>query len=215
MPRRRQKTRNRRVSDLVIERLRQAIAVGVPWVTRDDMAGRMELLGLVSGHWYGLSHFVDEDDDDSIRELWHMLRDDILEQHTKRRPGTRPSAWWRFQATELRRTVELIDDEDGEPYEAEESQREYLTRMDLLTPIEKEIFDKYGDIVLARISSGMFGKCEFCWTAARAAAKKIGFDLDAAVLPCDSFWLPTRLIFDCEHREEWNREAIFTVDYLR
>jgi hypothetical protein len=215
MPKRRQKTRNRRVSDSVIGQLRQAIAAGVPWLTRDDMGGRMELLGLVSGHWYGLSHFVDENDDESIRELWEALRNDIIEQHTRRRPGQRPSAWWRFEAPEPRRTVELIDEDDGEPYEAEESQREYLTRLNLLTPIEKEIFDKYGDIVLARISSGMFGKCESCWTEARAAAKKIDFNLDAQVLPYDNFWLPSDLIFDCLHREEWSREGIFTVDYMR
>ena len=183
-------------------------------MTRDDLGGRMELLGLVKGHWYGLSN-IDENDDETIRALWSELQDDILQQHVRRRPGTRPSAWWRWEAPEPRRTVELIDEDDGEPYEGEESQHAYLTRLNLLTPIEKEIFDKYGDIVLARISSGMFGKCDQCWTEARAAAKKIGFDLDAAVLPCDSFWLPTRLIFDCEHREEWNREAIFTVDYLR
>ena len=85
----------------------------------------------------------------------------------------------------------------------------------VLTPIEKEIFDKYGDIVLARISSGMFGKCDFCWSKARAAAKKIDFNLDTHVLPYDSFWLPINLIFDCEHREEWNREGIFTIDYMR
>jgi hypothetical protein len=214
MPRRRQKTRNRRLSDSAIGQLRQAIAVGVPWVTRDDMGGRMELLGLISGCWYGLSHLIDENDDDSIRALWSEFHDEILEQHTRRRPGTRPSAWWRYEAPEPRRTVELIDEDDGEPYEAEESQREYLTRMDLLTPIEKEIFDKYGDIVLARISSGMFGKCDQCWKKARAAAKKIDFNLDAQVLPYNNFWLPSDLIFDCLHREEWSREGIFTVDIL-
>jgi hypothetical protein len=97
-----------------------------------------------------------------------------------------------------------------------ETEHAYLTRLGLLTPIEKEIFAKYGDIVFARVSSGIFGQCQGCWTQAREAAKEIDFNLDAAVLPYgDIFWLPSDLIFECEHREDWNREGIFTIDYMR
>jgi hypothetical protein len=108
MPRRRQKTRNRRVSDAVIERLRAEIAAGHPWLhakSNESVEGQFDLLGLVFGAWYRFSHFIDEDSDDSVREMWDALRDDILTEHAKRRPGTRPSAWWRFQATEERHRI--------------------------------------------------------------------------------------------------------------
>jgi hypothetical protein len=100
--------------------------------------------------------------------------------------------------------------DDGYAYE---TQREYLERLGLLSDDEKMLLEKYGDIVFVRISSGDYGECEPCWTKAREVAKKIDFDLDPQVLPYDTFWLPEKLIFDCEHRE-WNRESIFTVDYL-
>jgi hypothetical protein len=218
----------------VIERLRASIAAGHPWLhekSNERFEDQFDLLGLVSGHWYGFSHFIDENDDDSIRELWETLRDEILTEHAKRRPGTRPSAWWRWEALELRRVLRRAcinpehdddcdgghdNDDDGRLPASEdpnlpewcketslgvphvydgyvyESQRIYLERLRLLTPIEKSIFEKYGDIVFARISSGECGKCESCWTEARKTATGIDFDLGAAVLQFDTFWLPAQ-----------------------
>jgi hypothetical protein len=241
MPRRRQRTRSRRVSDAVWEQLRASIHAGYPWIHID---GFYELLGLVRGSWFPFCHIIDETDEEAQRALWEELQADILAEHARRRPGDRPWAWWKWDAPELRRVIGRDRDEDegnghddgrlpaaedpnlpecakgtyfGGPrvYDgyAYETQREYLERLSMLTDDEKALFEKYGDIVFARISSGMFGKCEICWTDAREAAKKIDFDLDAHALPYDTFWLPETLIVDCEHREEWSRESIFTADY--
>jgi hypothetical protein len=41
--------------------------------------------------------------EDEWREAWEELRDDILPAWIEARPGTRPFAWWRFDAPERRR----------------------------------------------------------------------------------------------------------------
>lgn len=57
-----------------------------------------------------------------VRDLWEMVKDEILEAWISEKPGTRPRAWWRF---------------DG-PGEAPESgQAEYLARHGYLTPGER------------------------------------------------------------------------------
>lgn len=43
--------------------------------------------------------------DDEIRIAWGQLRDEIVASWAEQRPGTRPTAWWRFDASEPRRRV--------------------------------------------------------------------------------------------------------------
>lgn len=113
-----------------------------------------------------------------------------MREHTTRRPGSRPWCWWQFSAPGERRVIEIdqttLAYDEGRVYETE---RDYLERLDLLTPAEKEIFEKYGDIVFVRVSSGMYGECKDCWEDARESAKDIDFDLDVAIR-FKRFWLP-------------------------
>jgi hypothetical protein len=67
------------------------------------------------------------------------LREDILREHIKCRPGTRPWAWWKLEDREERRVVE-IDEKmaacDGERIHEEEA--EYLDRLGLLIKRERQ-----------------------------------------------------------------------------
>lgn len=84
---------------------------------------------------------------------------------------------------------------DGFVYE---SQPAYLARLKLLTREEAAILKKYGEISSVRVSSGIFGQCAPCWKTAHELAKKIDFDLTAAI-KFQQFWIPEDLISDCEH----------------
>jgi hypothetical protein len=44
-------------------------------------------------------------DDEAIRAAWAALQSTIMPAWIQRRPGTRPWAWWKFEAPERRRTV--------------------------------------------------------------------------------------------------------------
>jgi hypothetical protein len=95
---------------------------------------------------------------------------------------------------------------DGHVYE---TQREYLARLHLLTPAEKKIFRKYGDVVTVRIAPGIWGQCAGCWEKVRKIAGELGFDLDA-VIKFDQFWIPEALFFDCDHEERFHgNDGIF------
>jgi hypothetical protein len=41
----------------------------------------------------------------AMRHAWDSLRDELLQQWIAEHPGTRPWAWWKFDAPELRRRV--------------------------------------------------------------------------------------------------------------
>jgi hypothetical protein len=62
------------------------------------------LLGLVTGAFL-FSEYCDEDDEESVQALWEALKDDILVAHIKHEPHTRPWAWWKWEAQEMRRVV--------------------------------------------------------------------------------------------------------------
>lgn len=104
------KQRARRADADVLQRLREAIATGEPWDTSNGAKphGFWEIVGLVSGHFYDFGlKYCDADDEEGQRELWLRLRRPILSEHIRRRPGTRPWAWWKWEAPEMRRTVGL------------------------------------------------------------------------------------------------------------
>ncbi len=44
-------------------------------------------------------------DDDAKRQAWESLRADLLEDWIREHPGTRPWAFWKFEAPELRRRI--------------------------------------------------------------------------------------------------------------
>ena len=95
-------------------------------------------------------------DDDELRKVWRQLRPELLDRHIKKKPGTRPWAWWRWESTEPREQVsdgpEPIGPPDwfgkpsrylGQPPEnMYESQVDYLERLGLLTDDERELLGK-------------------------------------------------------------------------
>jgi hypothetical protein len=58
------------------------------------------------------------------------LRQNIIDEHIKHRPGTRPWSWWHLEDRELRR--------EGE------SEASYLKRLRLLLPVEKAAEGRFG-----------------------------------------------------------------------
>ena len=196
MPVRRLRTRTKRLNDQIIEQFREAVRAGYPWEWHrlaPRPRGSVDLLGLVKGHWYGFEEFCKTEE--TRRFSWEELQGDILKQHVKYRPGTRPAAWWQFQSTEPLRVLRR----DAYGQEIHETEREYLTRLNLLTAVEKEIFAKYGNVVLVRVASGDFGKCKDCWRMSEKTALKIDFDLKATVSQHGEFWIPEKLFIGCDH----------------
>ena len=115
MPRRKELLRARKRNDRTIERLRESVAIGCPWLKNQDVFGRFDLIGLVHGHFIGFAmDTLSQNDTEGQCELWRVLKNEILAQHYQRRPGTRPAAWWKFDASELRRVLGRDVDEDEE-----------------------------------------------------------------------------------------------------
>jgi hypothetical protein len=84
--------------------------------------------------------------------------------------------------------------------------------LNLLTADEKKLFKKYRLILIVRVAPGEYGKCSECWRDAEEMGKEIGFDVCAAVIPNNYFWLPEALVFECEHNELYNT-GIFDPDW--
>jgi hypothetical protein len=130
------------ISEMIIERLRQNIHAGVPWrqpETQDEKLGYGDLIFLDSGRHYAIAcDFIHEKDDiETITDLWSDLRQDIIDQHIKHKPKSRPWAWWR-EDREQRRLIRIDKNmlacNEGRIYETE---GEYLKRHGLLTSEEK------------------------------------------------------------------------------
>jgi hypothetical protein len=213
MPQRRE-TLKRQVSGQIIERYRELIHAGCPWLYQIEGPGRMDLIGLVTGSYFDFGTNLCKDDE-SKREVWNALRKDILEEHIRRRPGRRPSAWWQFEAPEPKRVVHTEPDWKAcgpEGYQEYECGTDYLKRLNLLTPDEKKLFKKYQDILIVRVASGEYGKCDQCWREAEEIGRRMEFDLTTAVIQYNYFWLPADLVFECEHNELY-RTGIFDPDW--
>lgn len=172
MPKRKLTARKHRLSDQKLANLQEIIASGAPWQKGSGHRGEgsWDIFGLVRGHFYDFGlKFCREHEPDTHRALWELLRDDILREHIAREPGTRPAAWWLFDAPELRQVVGLdraiVGDETdrlpagedpnlpewarGKTYFGRpsiidgfeyESQCDFLERLSLLTDHERKIF---------------------------------------------------------------------------
>lgn len=92
------------------------------WCAQELRTGPVLLAGL--GYFdYQAPEGVDQCDTPRMANDWKRHGDSILSEWITQRPGTRPYAWWKFDAPEPR------DDSDSE--------YQYLVRHGLLT--EKEI----------------------------------------------------------------------------
>jgi hypothetical protein len=84
-----------------------------------------------------------------LPELWERFGQEITEDHIREHPGSRPWAWWRWNAPEEPRLLEeggvtrrskdsyFPWPADFDPHQRYESQRDYLDRLDLLTDSER------------------------------------------------------------------------------
>lgn len=52
-------------------------------------------------------------DRDAMREAWEALRDELLQEWIAEKPGSRPWAWWTFDAPERRRRIGTWRVRDG------------------------------------------------------------------------------------------------------
>jgi len=60
--------------------------------------------GFISGHFFG-KPFDDGKDSELIRDTWFTFREFLFDEQVKERPGTRPWAWWEFEAKEPRKQI--------------------------------------------------------------------------------------------------------------
>jgi hypothetical protein len=99
-----------------LQKLREIIASGKPWTQKGgEFGGYFDVYGLISGHFFDFAlHYCREHDEGSQRELWLELGGDILAQHVKHAPGTRPWGWWKWEAPEMRRVVGIDRDPDDD-----------------------------------------------------------------------------------------------------
>lgn len=106
MPKRKETTRAKRLNEQVLNSLREIVLSGTPWTKAgfDGIAGDSDVYGLISGHFF-FPKYCSPDDEESQRVLWDELKEDIVREHIKYSPGTRPSGWWRWERPELRRVV--------------------------------------------------------------------------------------------------------------
>lgn len=147
MPIRSETGKAKRLNQKIIDELRELVRSGVPWVRPGDPLprGYCDLLALVTGLFY-LPDFIRvtnpkrgaEEDRETQLFLWSELRQDILDEHIKHKPGSRPWAWWHLEDREQRRVVKIdrhrLASNGGRILE---SQEEYLERHGLLTSEEK------------------------------------------------------------------------------
>jgi hypothetical protein len=101
-----------------LQKLREIIASGAPWTKPMERSpGYFDVYGLVHGHFFDFAlHYCKQHDEESQRVLWEDLKGDIICEHLKYLPGTRPWGWWKWEAPEMRRVVGVDrdpDDDDG------------------------------------------------------------------------------------------------------
>jgi hypothetical protein len=124
------------------------------WSRRPDPATPAIRELLASGHWFQFTAGRGETEptEAELRKLWAEVREDFLAKHTARSPGTRPWAWWKFEATEPRLQVapgpEALGPADWfgmpskyagmPPDDMYETEAEYLERLGLLTDEERD-----------------------------------------------------------------------------
>jgi hypothetical protein len=163
---RRELTRARRLSDQVIDQLREVVQGGVPWRPDPPSRGYSDLIFLITGHFYFPEFIHDSGDIETAKEIWSELREDILVQHARQqRPvrnrifdSVRPWAWWALEDRDSRRRLSrktctcwpgskhpglppLTLSWFGHPRGCRceyESEEAYLARLGLLTPAEEK-----------------------------------------------------------------------------
>jgi hypothetical protein len=133
--------RSKRINDRILEELRKMVLAGIPWVQPpmgSPARGYADLIFIVTGLYYPVCDFIHgKDDTEALVAIWSELREDIIDQHIKHQPRSRPWAWWR-EDREQRRVVaidkKMLACNEGRIYESE---HDYLKRLSLLTPEEK------------------------------------------------------------------------------
>lgn len=162
MPRRNEPPRSGRLNEQTITQLAENVRGGLPF--RQPQAiheerGYGDLIFIDSGGYYPIAcDFIHgKDDTETLVAIWSELREDIIDQHIKHRPGTRPWGWWFLEDREPRRRLtrkpctcppvaihperpvapsQLSLSRSGRPYGCRceyESEGRYLKRLNLLT----------------------------------------------------------------------------------
>ncbi len=118
-----------------------------------DQLTQMQNMFLKSGFYFGRNPFRL---DSEAKAAWEFHREDILAEHIRDHPGTRPWGWWEFESTEPRLQIrdgpEAVGDRfylgkpsgftDVPPDGMFESELAYLTRLELLTESELRLIER-------------------------------------------------------------------------
>jgi hypothetical protein len=84
---------------------------------RTNKCHEWHLHQLATGHCY-VAGIAFDDDMEAMKEAWEHLRERIMEVWKVEFAGTRPYAWWQFEAIEYRQRV------DGKPHPFDNPERE-------------------------------------------------------------------------------------------
>jgi hypothetical protein len=117
MPVRKKTSLSKRLNQRVLDEMRETIASGAPWEKGGGNRGQgfFDVFGLVSGSFFDFGlRYCQQHDEESQKALWQELRQEILAEHIKRQPGTRPWGWWKFDAPQMRRVIGVDKDTVGE-----------------------------------------------------------------------------------------------------
>jgi hypothetical protein len=159
---RRELGRARRISDRDVEQLRENVRDGIPFHQPQSTyqeRGYADLIFLSTGAFYAVTDFITtRDDREMALELWGALREEMILNHVKHKPQTRPWSFYALEDRESRRRLgrapctcrpgvsrpgvpPLNLSCFGRPSECRceyESEAEYLKRLHLLTPDERK-----------------------------------------------------------------------------
>jgi hypothetical protein len=124
-------------------------------VKRADLAelNREQRRHLLSGCGYFGLAFRDEDEE---RAAWEIHGEQLLAEHIVKFPGTRPKAWWKFDAPDSHPPFIDAADEgryppwafkvvDGDLVRVTQEEADYLDARGLLTPEEIAALDSVDD----------------------------------------------------------------------
>jgi hypothetical protein len=127
-----------------LPRLKKLTVKLIEALTKQVSQRVVDLLALVTGLFY-FRDFIQitnprgaEDDRETQLFLWRKLKEDILREHIKHRPGSRPWAFLKLEDREERRVVEIDQRMLANEGKILESETEYLERLGLLRKKERE-----------------------------------------------------------------------------
>jgi hypothetical protein len=121
-------------------------------VRREEISRRVRMMLLTGSDWEWLGPDLGEDlDPEMLAAAWKALRSELVAEHVRENPGTRPWAWWEYEAPGPRQQINPGPEPEGPadwygmphrydgmpPSNMYEPEADYLSGHGLLMPAER------------------------------------------------------------------------------